>query len=281
MPETAVASAPATAQSSKTSTPTGRSSGTGTTSSTNTPTSKKKKGGGGDHNDGGSGGLAGLFASLCGGSKAKRAFDERPTTTPAAKATGKPSPMVQQPSSSKALPAAPVTTKQVASDVEVTTTKRLATVEPGSSTGTGGINGSIKDTSQNTPVAKEAAVAINGDSTSVPQTTIANHVEDQTLPQPSNGHIGNSSLTAKHLAPVALAGAALGTGAATLVSASNSASDKLQSENRSSGEAQGHGQTAETMTHRFDELVVPTETHIATGHPLPLEEASLAHDLTS
>lgn len=281
MPETALASAPATAHSSKNSTPTGRSSGTGTNSTTSTPTSKKKKGGGGDHNDGGSGGLAGLFASLCGGSKAKKAFEERsPPTT--AKGTGKPSPMVQQPSNSKALPAAPVTTKQVAPDVEVTTIKRLSTVEPGPSTRADGINSSIGDSSQNIPVAsnsakEEAIVAINGGQpAAVPQSTLANHIENQTSEHLTNGHVGNSSLDAKHLAPVVLGGAALSSGAAILASTSNPTPDKVPNENGNLREMQGHhGQAVDSAVHQFDELVVPAETHIATGHPLPLEEVSL------
>jgi hypothetical protein len=190
--------------------------------------------------------------------------------------------MVQQPVNSKALPAAPVTTKQVAPDVEVTTTKRLSTIEPGPSTRADGINSSRGDSSQNDPLAsnptkEEAIVAINGDRASaVPQSTFANHIGNQMSEHPTNGHVGNSSLDAKHLAPVVLGGAALSSGAAIFASTSNSTLDNVPTENGNAREVQEYGQPVDSTVPQFDELVLPAETHIATGHPLPLEEVSLS-----
>lgn len=283
MPQTAVASAPATTNSSKTSTPTGRSSGTGSNSSTNTPSSKKKKGGGGgDQNDGGSGGIAGLFASLCGGSKAKRAFDDRGATAKTTSAGAKPSTMGRQPSSSKALPAAPVTTRQVASDVEVTTTRRLSTLDPAGSSRRDGINSPIGDSNQNISVAENSAkeevgVAINGDqpASEAPTMSAAQHTDEQSSPHhPSNGHVGNGSLSAKNLAPVVLGGTAVATGVAINASMSDEVSNSVPTASGNSREVQEQDQAEGPVPEKLDELVVPSDSHMSPGHPLPLDEVS-------
>ncbi|KAJ9125243.1 hypothetical protein QFC22_000198 [Naganishia vaughanmartiniae] len=255
-----------------------RSSGTGSgESSTNTPSAKKKKGGGlGNHDTASNSGLAGLFASLCGGKKAKQAFDEEPLST---RHTGsRPITGVSQHSGSKAPPAAPVTTKQVSPDIEVATTKRLSTGEtdttkPTSATtrlpmtservpdetanGTQITNGT-ETTSINQPS------GLDGHSIQAPETGIGKDLAN-------NGHVGGNEKTSGNLAPALVGATAMGVGAAVLTSTSGGF-PLPQAREQEIGNVEENDNTVNGATQRLKDLHLPQDVIVATGHPLPLEE---------
>jgi hypothetical protein len=283
MTETAATTAVSANRGSKNTTPTNRSSGTGSNTSTSTPSSRKKKSAGEQHEAGG-GGIAGLFASLCGGSKAKRAFDDGGSA--AAKNTiAKPATTVRRPSHSKALPAAPVTTKEVATDVEVSTTKRISTAEPGPSsrveeTTSSAIGGSNQGVVANGDTAREATGVIsNGDaslSASQQKADAWRSGTQATLGEDLNNErvIGNST-ESKSIAPIALGGGALALTTATLAVAENGTHHSTQNGSRNSSDLADHTQDVEAVRQQFDQVVLPNEALLSTGHPLPLDEVSL------
>jgi hypothetical protein len=289
MTETAATTAASVNRSSKNTTPTNRSSGTGSNTSTSTPSSRKKKSAGEQH-EAGSGGIAGLFASLCGGSKAKRAFDDGGSAA-AKNTTAKPTTTVRRPSQSKALPAAPVTTKEVASDVEVSTTKRLSTAEPGpSSRGEGTANGAIGGPNQsalaNGDTAREAiGERANGNASS----SASQHKVDDwrsgvqgTLGEDSgNERVKANSTESKSLAPIALGGGALALTTATLAVAENGSHHQTKNESRNSRDLTDQRQDVEAVTQQFDKIVLPNDALVSTGHPLPLDEVSFSQTLPS
>lgn len=287
MTETAATTAANVNRSSKNTTPTNRSSGTGSNTSTSTPSSRKKKSTGEQH-EAGSGGIAGLFASLCGGSKAKRAFDDDGSTA-AKNSTTKPATTVRRPSHSKALPAAPVTTKEVASDVEVSTTKRLSTTEPGPSsrveeTTSGAIGGANQGALANGDTAREAiGEGANGNAS----LSASQHKVDDwrssvqgTLGEDSGTErVQANSTESKSIAPIALAGGALALTTATLAVAENGSHYPTQTESGNSRDLADHRSDVEAVTQQFERVVLPNEGLVSTGHPLPLDEVSLLETL--
>lgn len=277
MPEAAATTAASANRSSKNTTPTGRSSGTGSNSSTNTPPGRKKKSGGEQH-EAGSGGIAGLFASLCGGSKAKRAFDDGGSSA-VRNTTAKPATTVRRLSQSKALPAAPVTTKEVASDVEVSTTKRLSTTEPGPSSPSegitsGAIGASDRSALRRGDTEREAIGGKVNENTPVPATQ-KDRKSGLRMPLGEDTdieRITTNSTGSKAIAPVILAGGAIGLGAASLNGVSKGTHNTAQDESGNTKSLIDHRQDMEAVTQQFDRVVVPNEALVSTGHPLPLDE---------
>lgn len=282
MPDTGTTTGATTNRSSKNTTPTGRSSGTGSNSSTNTPSTRRKKNGG-DHHESGSGGIAGLFASLCGGSKAKKAFDD-PESTAGRNTTANLAATVRRPSQSKALPAAPITTKEVGPDVEVSTTKRLSTTETGPSpVEEGSPSSAIGDPSRGAlaggdPTRTAPAENPNGDTPfATPQNTSDKLKSGRQMLSTEDSGIDRFTANpagSKSLAPVVLGAGAVGLSATALQVSSNGTSRETRKEIGDSTDSTDR-QNVAAVTHQFDKDMVFNDTLISTGHPLPLDEVCL------
>ncbi|KAJ9127893.1 hypothetical protein QFC24_000178 [Naganishia onofrii] len=257
-----------------------RSSGTGSgESSTNTPSARKKKGGGlGNHDTASNTGLAGLFASLCGGKKAKKAFDEEPLSS---RHTGsRPITGVSQHSGSKAPPAAPVTTKQVSPDIEVTTAKRLSTGETDTSKPTIATAQSPMSSERVADGTANGTQMINGSETNSanqqPGTEghgIQSSSTDNQNELASNGHVAGSERASGSLAPALIGAAATGVGAAVVSSASGGLNIP-QSQDQETGDIGENDNTVNGATQKLNDLHLPNDVIVSTGHPLPLEEPS-------
>ena len=283
MPDIAATKGASANRSSKNTTPTGRSSGTASNSSTNTPSSRKKKTGGDQHESGG-GGIAGLFASLCGGSKAKKAFDDRESSA-GRNTTAKPATTVRRPSQSKASPAAPITTKEIAPDVEVSTTKRLSTTETGPFSGEEGIHSSATGDSNRgamaggDPTRTARAENLNGDTPSAIPRYTSDKLQSgrQILSGEDSGFDQfTHPVGSKSVAPVILGTGAVGLGATSILGLHNGISGELPTE---IGEASRlpDRSNVEAVAHQFDKDMGFNETLVSTGHPLPYDEVCLLH----
>ncbi|KAJ9108900.1 hypothetical protein QFC21_000221 [Naganishia friedmannii] len=256
-----------------------RSSGTGSgESSTNTPSAKKKKGGGlGNHDTASKSGLAGVFASLCGGKKAKNAFDEEPLSS---RHTGsRPITGVSQHSGSKASPAAPVTTKQVSPDIEVTTTKRLSIGETDTFKTTSATirlpmtSERVTDPAENgTQIVNQTEInsvhqrpGLDGHGIQTSQTDIA---KDST----GNGHdVAGSERASGNLAPALIGVTAMGVGAASITSGSGGPHIP-QGQGEESSDAGENDNIVNGATQKLNNLHLPNDVIVSAGHPLPLEE---------
>jgi hypothetical protein len=264
-----------------------RSSGTGSgESSTNTPSARKKKGGGlGNHDTASNTGLAGLFASLCGGKKAKKAFDEEPLSS---RHTGsRPITGVSQHSGSKAPPAAPVTTKQVSPDIEVTTAKRLSTGETDTSKPTIATAQSPMSSERVADGTANGTQMINGSETNSanqqPGTEghgIQSSSTDNQNELASNGHVAGSEKASGSLAPALIGAAATGVGAAVVSSASGGLNIP-QSQDQETGDIGENDNTVNGATQKLNDLHLPNDVIVSTGHPLPLEEVRVTIQLLS
>ncbi|KAJ9101924.1 hypothetical protein QFC19_005005 [Naganishia cerealis] len=272
-------------QNSKNGISTERSSGTGSgKSSSNMPTTKKKKGGGGARHDAaGSSGLAGMFASLCGGKRAKQAFHEEPLSS--RNAGSRPMTGASQHSGSKAAPAAPVTTRQVYPDAEVTTTKRLSTGETESHktvNATTRLPVTPEHVQSNTPdkdghesvapITKGAAVDSASQDPSPDQHDIQSSRAGIGKNVASNGHMAGNETASRNLTPVLLGATTTAAGAAVAASTSEIGTDIPQSRYGESNNAGQHDNTVNEATQKLNDLSLANDGHILTGHPLPLEE---------